>query len=160
MADKTTYSLIGKSIIIGAIITSLISFVQISFDPFFLRIGDDRIAFGNLLRTNGLFRAEYYNAYYLIIAITWTLVTVKNNLAKIALVCLFSLGVISTFISLIIWIIIWGGPLVLLIKLIQASNLEQIRDLILLGGGLYLSILIGICAFFFFSLWLPFSYLG
>lgn len=97
MADKPSYDLIGKSIIIGAIASSLISLVQLGIDPYFLRIGENREAFGSFLRSNGIFGTEYYNSYYLIIAIVWTLTTIKNNLLKISLVVLFSIGVISSF---------------------------------------------------------------
>lgn len=69
-------------------------------------------------------------------------------------------GLESIILSSLVWLVIWGGPLVLLLKLIRTSNVEKIRDLILLGGGLYICFFTGICAFFFFSLWLPFSHLG
>lgn len=105
MADMPSYRLIGRSIIVGAVITSVISLIQVFIDPYFLRIGDARLAFGNLLRPNGLFDAEYSNSYYLIIAIVWTLITVQKNSLKIVLVSLFSIAVISTFMRMS-WIIL------------------------------------------------------
>ncbi|MBT9186741.1 O-antigen ligase family protein [Zobellia russellii] len=105
MADQATYDLVGKSIIVGGVITSLVAFIQLGYDPYFLRIGDERLAFGNVLRSNGLFTAEYYNSYFLIIAITWTLTTVKKNFLKVFLVVLFSLGVITSFMRMS-WIIL------------------------------------------------------
>ncbi len=105
MKDMPSYQLIGKSIIVGAVITSCVSFFQVFVDPYFLRIGDARLAFGTLLRPNGLFDAEYSNSYFLIIAIAWTLITVKRNSLKIFLVCLFSLAVVSTFMRMS-WIIL------------------------------------------------------
>ena len=39
MGDKSSYNLIGKAIIIGAVLSSFISIVQFSIDPYFLRIG-------------------------------------------------------------------------------------------------------------------------
>jgi len=69
-------------------------------------------------------------------------------------------GLESIILSSLIWLVIWGVPLYLLLQLTRTSRVEQVRDLILFGGGLYACILIVICAFFFFSLWLPFSYLG
>jgi len=105
MADMPSYKLLGKVVIIGAVITSLVSFVQVFIDPYFLRIGDARLAFGTLLRPNGLFDAEYSNAYFLITAIAWTLVTIKKNSVKVILVSLFSLAVISTFMRMS-WIIL------------------------------------------------------
>ncbi|CAM4125233.1 O-antigen ligase family protein [Zobellia nedashkovskayae] len=105
MADQPTYDLVGKSIIVGAVITSVVGLIQLGYDPYFLRIGDERLAFGTVLRSNGLFTAEYYNSYFLIIAIAWTLTTVKKNFLKVFLVVLFSLGVISSFMRMS-WIIL------------------------------------------------------
>ena len=105
MADKASYDLIGKTIIIGAVASSIVSLLQLSIDPYFLRIGDARLAFGDVLRSNGIFSTEYFNSYYLIIAIAWTLISVKNNQLKIVLICLFSLGVLSSF-QRMSWIIL------------------------------------------------------
>ena len=105
MADRPSYDVIGKSFIIGGVISSIVSLVQLTIQPFFLRIGDTRPAFGGLLRSNGIFSTEYYNSYFLIIAVAWTLVTVKNNFLKSGLVILFSMGVISSF-QRMSWIIL------------------------------------------------------
>lgn len=105
MADKPSYDLIGRSIIIGAVITSLVSLTQLTIDPYFLRIGDNRIAFGGFLRSNGIFDTEYFNSYFLIIAISWTLVSIRSNLTKFLLVALFTLGIISSF-QRMSWIIL------------------------------------------------------
>ena len=105
IADKPSYYVIGNSIIIGAIISSIVSLIQFSIDPYFLRIGDDRLAFGDVIRSNGIFDNEYFNSYYLIIAISWVLITLKKDYLKILLVGLFTLGVISSF-QRMSWIIL------------------------------------------------------
>lgn len=105
MADKPTYNLIGLSIIIAAVFSSLISLIQLTIDPYFLRIGSERIAFAGFIRSNGIFSAEYFNSYFLITAIAWTLTTIKTNWIKIALIGLFTLGVLSTF-QRMSWIIL------------------------------------------------------
>jgi hypothetical protein len=128
MADKASYDLIGKTIIIGAIVSSLVSLIQLSIDPYFLRIGDARPAFGNILRSNGIFDTEYFNSYYLIVAIAWTLISVKNNQLKILLICLFSLGVLSSF-QRMSWIIL---ILVLLTYLVFIKKMA-IEKLLLMG---------------------------
>lgn len=69
-------------------------------------------------------------------------------------------GLSSVFLSSIIWLVIWGIPLFLLILFARASQAEQIRDIAIFGGGLYLCVFTGICAYLIFSLWLPFAYLG
>jgi len=106
MADKPSYRIIGISIIIGAVISSVVSLLQLAVDPYFLRIGDDRIAFGSLIRSNGIFSTEYFNSYYLIIATAWTLITVKSKSLKLILVGLFVLGVLSSF-QRMSWIILF-----------------------------------------------------
>ncbi|MFK7811575.1 MAG: O-antigen ligase family protein [Maribacter sp.] len=138
MADKPSYDLIGKTIIIGAVVSSLVSLVQISIDPYFLRIGDARLAFGELLRSNGIFSTEYFNSYYLIIAIAWTLVTIKKNWLKTSLLILFSLGVISTFqrMSWVILVLIFITYLVF----IQKAAIEKLLLIGLTSLALVLSL--------------------
>jgi hypothetical protein len=138
MADKASYDLIGKSIIIGAVVSSVVSLAQLSIDPYFLRIGDQRVAFGSLLRSNGIFSTEYFNSYYLIIAITWTLITVKKNGLKIVLVLLFSLGVLSTF-QRMSWIIL-VLVLVTYFVFIKKAAIEKLLLVGLTGLALILSI--------------------
>ena len=134
LADMPSYRLIGNSIIVGAVLTSCVTFVQVFIDPYFLRIGDARLAFGTLLRPNGLFDAEYSNSYYLITAITWSLIMVKKNYVKVILVSLFSLAVVSTFMRMS-WIIL---ILVLLIYLIFIHKLAIEKLLLATFVGLVL----------------------
>ena len=140
MADKPSYDLIGRSIIIGAVISSLISIGQFTIEPDFLRIGDSRGAFGGLLRSNGLFGSEYYNGYYLIIAIAWTVVTVKKDILKVVLVTLFSIGVITTFMRMS-WLIL---ILVLLTYLLYIRKTEISKLVLLAMTGLTLILSISI----------------
>ncbi|MGI9551428.1 MAG: O-antigen ligase family protein [Aurantibacter sp.] len=143
MADRPSYDLIGKAIIIGAVASSLVSLVQLAIDPYFLRIGDNRIAFAGILRSNGIFDTEYFNSYYLIIAISWTLITLKNNLLKISLVGLFTLGVISSF-QRMSWIIL---ALVLVIYLIYIKKVAFER--LAMAGLSFLAILLTISIFYY-----------
>lgn len=142
MADRPSYDLIGRSIIIGAVASSLISLVQLAIDPYFLRIGDDRIAFGGFIRSNGIFEAEYFNSYYLIVAISWTLITVKNDLLKTALVGLFTLGVISSF-QRMSWVIL---ALVLVTYLIYIKKVAF--EKLALAGLSFLAVLLTIFIFY------------
>lgn len=105
MADKPSYEVIGKSFILGGMATSLVSIIQLSMNPYFLRIGEARMAFGNLMRSNGIFTAEYYNAHFLILAMIWVLLTVKNKMLKNSLVILYAFGIFSTF-QRMSWIIL------------------------------------------------------
>ena len=97
MIDQETIKIIGTSIIIGAIFASLTGIIQFLIEPMFLRVGDQRIAFGSTLRSNGIFINEYLNAYFLITAIAWVMVTIKNGVLKNSLFILFSLGILFAF---------------------------------------------------------------
>ena len=143
IADKASYDLIGRTIIIGAVISTIVSLIQLSVDPYFLRIGDDRLAFGGFLRSNGIFSTEYFNSYYLIIAISWVLITIKNNLLKTVLVCLFSLGVISSF-QRMSWIIL---ILVLFTYLVFIKKVAI--EKLLLAGLTGLAILLTLSVFYY-----------
>lgn len=144
MADKASYDLIGRTIIIGAVVSSIVSFIQLTIDPYFLRIGDDRLAFGGFLRSNGIFDTEYFNSYYLIIAISWVLITTKNNLSKIALVGLFSLGVISSF-QRMSWIILF------LVFLTYFVYIKKVAIEKLLLGGLSILVLVMSLSIFYYK---------
>ncbi len=138
MASKETLRIIGTSLIIGAIITSLVALVQFTVDPMFLRTGDQRIAFGSTIRSNGIFSNEYLHAYYLIITISWVLVTFRNGWQKNALYLLFSLGVICSF-QRMSWLILS------LVSVIYFTQIERVAwsKLILTGlTGVALAIVV------------------
>ncbi len=138
MKDKHSYNLIGKSMIIGAVISSVVSIIQLSFDHYFLRIGDARIAFDGLLRSNGIFETEYFNSYYLIIAIAWTLIKIKNNYLKMALVSLFTLGVLTSF-QRMSWLIV-ALVIVTYLAYIKKVALEKLVLIGLTGFAVLLSL--------------------
>ncbi len=94
---KESIDFLGKTIIICAVFSSIISVLQVAVDPAFLRVGDFRGAFGSVLRANGIFKAEYTNGYILITAIIWTLTTMRNHALKFLLIGFFTLGVFLTF---------------------------------------------------------------
>ena len=97
ISGKETYRVIGNAIIIGALFSTFVSLIQIFVDPLFMRIGDFRTAFGDVLRANGIFTAENYNSFFLITAIAWVLVTVEKRQLKLGLVFLFTFGILLTF---------------------------------------------------------------
>jgi len=128
MTDKASYTIIGKSIIICAIITSVVAIIQLVVDPFFMRIGSARDAFGDVLRSNGIFSQEYHHSYFLIIAIAWVLTTVKKEVLKILLVALFSFGVVTSFMRMS-WLIL---ALVLVTYFVHVRKIA-IEKLMVLG---------------------------
>jgi hypothetical protein len=97
LIDKKTLALIAKAMVITGVFSCIISFLQIGYHPLFMRLGDHRIAFGSLLRANGLFSAENYNSYFLIVTMIWVLITVHKPILKWGLIGLFICGVLITF---------------------------------------------------------------
>ncbi len=129
MANKETLRIIGMSLIIGAVMTSVVAIIQFTLDPMFLRVGDQRIAFGSTLRSNGLFNNEYLHSYYIIITLAWVLITFRNDWRKHALYGLFALGVLFSF-QRMSWLIL------ILVSAIYFTQIERIAWSKLIATGL------------------------
>lgn len=97
IGDEVTFGIIGRAVIIGAVFSSVISLIQVGYDPSFMRVGDSRGAFGDVIRANGMFWGEYTNGYFLIIATIWSLTLLKNKFIQGLLVGLFTLAIFTTF---------------------------------------------------------------
>ena len=137
ISSKEAYSIIGGAIIIGAIFSSVISLIQMGVDTSFMRYGGSRIAFGDTYRANGLFTNEYFNSYFLIIAVIWTLVTVDQKKYKYLLVCLFCAGVFASF-QRMSWIALF---VVMAIYFIRIEKVDLSRALFI--GLCALGIIVG-----------------
>ena len=96
-ADVRMLKVIFWAILIGGVLTSLVAIVQFVGDPMFLRIGDTREAFGSVIRSNGVFQTEYFHSYFVITAISWTLLLVQSDRTKIVLVGIMLLGIFCSF---------------------------------------------------------------
>ncbi len=96
-SNSETLEVIFLSAMIVAVATSLVGFVQFFFEPTFLRVGDNRVAFGSHLRANGVFSSEYLNSYFLIAALALLLVYVRSAHVKTALAILFGSGILLSF---------------------------------------------------------------
>ncbi|MEM9917712.1 MAG: O-antigen ligase family protein [Bacteroidota bacterium] len=131
LADRQSLAVLGKAFIIGAVVTALVSIIQLVYDPMFLRIGDQRIAFGTVLRSNGLFNNEYCNAYFMITALAWTLISVRQQRMRFLLIAIFTLGVISSF-QRMSWLIL-SLVLVIYVLKIEQIALEKLVLLSLCG---------------------------
>jgi len=130
MFSPELIEIFGKALLVGAIVTCLVSFVQIGIDPMFARTGDIRIAFGEVYRVNGIFNAEYFNSYYLIIASTWALTKYEDGLKKLGLVLMYSIGIFLTF-HRMSWLLFF---LVLAIYFLVLAK-PQMDKLLLAGMG-------------------------
>ncbi len=142
MANDESYQVLGKSILIGATLSSILSIIQIAIDPYFLRIGIDRIAFGETIRANGMFDQEHYNSYFLITAIIWTIVLVKRKNLKIILISLYTIGIILSF-HRMSWLILSS---VLIIYFLFIDNV--ILDKLILAGLSGIAIILAVFIFY------------
>lgn len=82
------------------IATALIGLAQFFISQTFFVVGDLRAAFAGKFRVNGVFQAEYYHAYFLIIGIIWLLFYKGVDVPpfiRFALTALFLLSLAFTF---------------------------------------------------------------
>ena len=142
MTNEETIRIIGTALVIGAVLASLTSLTQFLVDSMFLRVGDQRIAFGTTLRSNGIFVNEYLNAYFLITAISWVLVTYKDGYIKIILLALFASGIICSF-QRMSWLILFlvSGIYLVWIRRVPVGKL-------LLSGLVALAMILTVFLFF------------
>ncbi|MEM8891091.1 MAG: O-antigen ligase family protein, partial [Bacteroidota bacterium] len=139
-ASKELMRLIGISMITGAVIATFIAIYQFIVDPLALRIGDFRIAFGTMLRANGSFTNEYFFAYYVIIALCWSMIYVKNMLLRNMLMGLFIIGVFISF-QRMSWVVL---SLIMALYIFRIAKIRY-EVLAFLGtGGMILLIVIGL----------------
>lgn len=128
LVSKESIGVIGKCIIFAGMFTALISIIQVVHDPWFMRIGDLRRAFGSVLRANGIFSSENFNSCFMILAVAWVLYLIPKGLNRLLLLGFLSLGVFLTFhrMSYLILIFVLG----VYFLMIEKIKLDQ---LILLG---------------------------
>jgi hypothetical protein len=96
-ADYGMFKAIYKALILVCCISCLVAFYQYTVDFSFFRTGFLRSAFENKYRATGIFQSEYYQSYFLICGILWTLHFLENKKIKFFLTALFISGVILTF---------------------------------------------------------------
>ncbi|MFK7924900.1 MAG: O-antigen ligase family protein [Bacteroidia bacterium] len=95
--DKGLFKGLAQMFVIGAVISSIYAILQFAVDPLFMRYGEMRIAYGSTVRSNGMFNTEYVHSYFVMIALAFTLVMVKQNVLKLILTGLFLLAILVTF---------------------------------------------------------------
>lgn len=139
-ASKELMRLIGISMISGAVIATFIAIYQFVIDPLAMRIGDYRIAFGSLLRANGSFTNEYFYAYYVIIALCWTMIYVKRLLLRNILMGIFIVGVFISF-QRMSWLIL---SLIMALYIFRIAKIRYEVLSFLSVGGMILLIVVGL----------------
>lgn len=143
LADEKVITVVGKAIMIGAVFSSLICLAQASFDTMFMRVGELRIAFGDVMRSTGLFSTERVNAYFLIMALAWALITVGNKQMKFTLAGIYCLGVVSTF-HRMSWLVM---ALVLLLYFIKIQKVGA--DRLIFAALTAMILILSVYTFFF-----------
>ncbi len=96
VTEKVFQALI-KAIIFLAVISSIIAFIQFTADTNFFRVGDLRPAFGDKLRSTGIFQSEYDQGYFQILATIVILIHYQSKWLKTILVLMISTSVVLTF---------------------------------------------------------------
>jgi hypothetical protein len=134
IVSKESINIIGKCIIFAGIFTVIVGIIQVVHDPFFMRIGDLRRAYGSVMRANGIFTSENYNSCFMILSVAWVLYIIPKGLFRLILLGLLSLGVFLTFhrMSYLILFFVFA---------VYFLTIEKIRiDRLILAG------LMGVCA--------------
>lgn len=128
VVDTPFIEVIGRTVIITAVLAAIICLIQIGVDHSFMRVGDFRQAFGTVLRSNGIFSSEYTNSYFLIVAIYWTFYLMKDSQVKWLLLGLFAAAIFTSF-HRMSWLIL---SLTLAIYFLSIQRLP-LKQLLLVG---------------------------
>jgi len=96
MTEKVVEAII-RAIVFLAVIGAIIAIVQISLDSMFLRTGDLRPAFGNKLRSTGIFQSEYDFGYFQILAVIVALIRYNGKAIRFLITPLLMFSVLLTF---------------------------------------------------------------
>jgi len=94
---ESVFEAIISAIILMAVVSAVIALVQIGIDSSFLKTGDPRRAFGNVVRSSATFQAEYELGYFQILAIMVAMVRFKGSLWRYPLIALFAASLFVTF---------------------------------------------------------------
>ncbi len=106
--DEVILNKIIHSIIIMASINALVSIVQVFLDPYFMRTGIPRIAYGNVFRAFGFFPSEYVLGGFQLIALFSTFSVINKAVIKYSVIALLIVSIVLTFHRLDLLIMIAG----------------------------------------------------
>lgn len=96
-ADSGMIKTFIKALLIVCVISSIIGIYQFSVDQYFMRIGSSYQAFGNLIRSNGIYRVDFLQGSFLLIGVVVVLITIRRRIWKMVLILLFLVGIVFTF---------------------------------------------------------------
>ena len=96
------------AILIMASFNAVIAFYQVAIDPYFLRTGTPRIAFGGIYRAYGVFPTEYVLGGFQLISLFTAFVFIKRKMLRYLLISLISASIFVTFHRLDLLILVVG----------------------------------------------------
>lgn len=143
LSNERMIATIGKVMIVAATVSSIICLIQTGGDTMFMRIGEQREAFGEVLRATGIFRSERINAYFIIMAMAWTLITLKNTRLKYMLTALMVAAVICTF-HRMSWLVM---SMVMFIYFVKIQRVGA--DRLVFAGLIGLTLILSVYTFYF-----------
>lgn len=96
-ADKPLSSILGISLLVICVVSSLVGAYQFFGDPMFFRYGVERPAFAGFLRSNGVFFTDHIQGYFLITGFFVAFLFVRGKILRYGLSSLFLLGIVLSF---------------------------------------------------------------
>jgi hypothetical protein len=96
-ADSGMIRVLGKSVVIVAVLSTAVAVMQFVYDPWFMRVGSALDAFGGRYRSNGVFLAEYFHSYMCVAAFMITLVGVPKGALRKFLIGTELVGILLSF---------------------------------------------------------------
>lgn len=94
---ESVFESIINAILLMASVSAVIAVIQIGVDYTFLKTCEPRIAFGNVVRSSGVFQAEYEQGYIQILAIIIAMIKFKGSYLRYILTSLFGISLALTF---------------------------------------------------------------
>lgn len=85
------------AIIVSASFNAAVALIQLLIDPYFLRVGSMRLAFGGFYRSYGLFPTEYVFGSFQVVAIFVALTYLDRSKWKLPVVGLLAVSIVTTF---------------------------------------------------------------
>lgn len=115
-------------IVITAVISTFIGIMQLFVDQQFMRVGVGRIAFKNVLRSSGLFQADYTQVYFCLIA--WIIAVMRMQKGRIRSFVLYftPLGMFLTFHRM-------GALIFLGVMIFYMVKYRELKGRVILGLG-------------------------
>ena len=95
ITDKD-FNLLLRSIVVFAMISAFVGFIQFLIDPGFLRIGVNRWAFDQYIRSNGLFSAEYDQGFFQISSLLICFSIYRNRFLPLIMILVSGAAVFVT----------------------------------------------------------------